>query len=726
MGSGRLGELCFTPAGQPGWRTARSLFARSRRGPGRICRLPAADVAGVSSGSFRDEPRLIDPASGSLTPETPIPVDPKCAMTIIDLIQNAPTAMLVVAGTLAVLAMAFLTFFLVPGLLMWWRLRQVSKALRTIKADQLSVLEQIFQPDVALHHLWKEFRDTLHPQREERSGQLVIVAHRATAPADTFFNSQNVVDGRLRTEFFKHLPGVFTGIGIIGTFAGLIAGLQSFEVPDDPARVRASLELLLAGVFEAFVVSASAIGLAMLVTLVEKLLLATLYRQTDAIAQRLDGLFAMGAGEEYLARLVSASEDSAAQAKILKDALVGDLKVMLQEMTERQIAAQRASNEDLSRSIRNGIVTGLQEPLTEIGNVVKQAAGDQSANVAKLLADVLASFSERLNGLLGAQVFEMQELMQKSAQEMQRVVSSLQALIGHLEENANRSGDALTERVSEVIAKMELRQADMEAQNKRFLDAMGALTERLQADITGKLESSILGLAQQMATLVRLVRVETKKTIDDGRTREADIADSTARILGSVQECIEQMNATITKLGQTTTTAIDKMHLGAGRIEAGATAFSEAGSKVTRAVELTGTAAGKMAEVSGALTSSASALQGALADYRENRQATVTMTAELRAIVEAARREAGLTRQALDSIEASARHLGEVRLRANDYLEGVSKVLTENHEKFAEGLITVLDRANQDFHQKLSSAVGLLRGAVEELEVTLSTAPTKR
>ena len=35
-----------------------------------------------------------------------------------------------------------------------------------------------------------------------------------------------MVDAPLRTEFYKHLPGILTGLGIIGTFSGLIIGLQ--------------------------------------------------------------------------------------------------------------------------------------------------------------------------------------------------------------------------------------------------------------------------------------------------------------------------------------------------------------------------------------------------------------------------------------------------------------------------------------------------------------------
>ncbi|MCU0755163.1 MAG: anti-phage defense ZorAB system protein ZorA [Xanthomonadales bacterium] len=1003
-------------------------------------------------------------------------------------------------GVLIALAMLFGYFFLrflVPGLWMWRRLRVILKALRKLRADNLVDIKNLFQSDAALLHLWNEFHDTLHRQINRRNGEFADVIYRATVPADVFFNGQNVIDGRLRSEFFKHLPGILTGLGIIGTFVGLIDGLQSFRVPDDPAAVRDSLERLLIGVRVAFVISAAAIVLAMAVTFMEKQLLAKLYWHVDAIAQHLDGLFAMGAGEEYLARLVSASEDSAAQAKILKDALVGDLKLMLQEMTECQIAAQHESTRALAQTIREGITAGLEEPLTRISNVVERASSDQSDIASQLLIDVMSSFSQRLNELLGGQISGMQDLMQKSSQEMQQVVSALHGLVGRMEDSSRRSGDEMAKRMADVIDKMEQRQAVINAQSLSSLDAMrevtsksqeevlaklgaaiGALTQRMgglvvslqaetrsvleeqrkreslqaegtremvneisrstvaaiasigesiaqmkaaatdsgaemanrmaaaieimvqqqaavnaqsqssvaamrdvtaksqtqvlaklqqsigdlsqqmgglveslrsetksllqeqrerekvqaagtremvqeisrstvaaitsigefiaqmktaatdsgaemanrmavaiefmgqqqaaisaqsqisvaamrevtaksQAEILGKLQESIGDLSRQMGGLVGSLRAETKIAIDAQREREKtsaermqtmveemsesasrllesvsdhivqmkatitgsgdamasrmaeaienmerrqtaineqsqsflesmrliaaksqtetheklqlsindlsqhmnalmgslqaetnksliqqrkrekehvdvtrtlvqDISDTTTRVLDSVRDCIAQMNVTIAALGQTTTTAIDKMHLGAGRIEAGATAFSEAGSKVTRAVELTGTAAGKMAEVSGALTSSASALQGALADYRENRQATVTMTAELRAIVEAARREAGLTRQALDSIEASARHLSEARLRANDYLEGVSKVLTENHENFAQGLIKVLDRANQDFHQKLSSAVGLLRGAVQELEVTLSTAPTKR
>ncbi len=167
----------------------------------------------------------------------------------------------------------------------------------------------------ALAHLWSEYTKTLHPQREDdRSGQNRIVRWRATAMAEMFFTEQAVVDTPLQTEFYKHLPGILTGLGIIGTFTGLISGLIHFDVSLDPAKAQEQLRNLVNSVGHAFFVSASAISLAMLFTWVEKSRVTSCYRQVEKLRELIDSLFKVGASEEYLERLVVASETSATQA----------------------------------------------------------------------------------------------------------------------------------------------------------------------------------------------------------------------------------------------------------------------------------------------------------------------------------------------------------------------------------------------------------------------------
>jgi len=253
------------------------------------------------------------------------------------------------ATILGLLATSFLAFFFFPSFLVSARLSKVIKKIEALDGKPNGKLDDLFHKTGVLEHLWREYSDTLHKQTEldPRTGQQRVVRLRSTVPAEMYFRSEIIVDTPLRTEFFKHLPGILTGVGIIGTFYGLLIGLQAFQISENAIIVRNSLNKLLHGVWEAFLVSVSAIALAMLVTLIEKLCITRLNAKVEKLVQLLDGLFEAGAGEEYLARLVKASESSASQTAILKDALVGELKQILTELTERQITAASVSTSAL-------------------------------------------------------------------------------------------------------------------------------------------------------------------------------------------------------------------------------------------------------------------------------------------------------------------------------------------------------------------------------------------
>jgi hypothetical protein len=326
----------------------------------------------------------------------------------------------VTAVSLFVLAAVFLGLFFLPGLLHWLRLWQIWQRLQRLDGrNHPSELRKIFAADPEISHVWKEYSDSLHKVREEWDGQPKIIGYRSTVPAETYFNTQSVVDSRLGTEFFKHLPGIFTGIGIIGTFFGLIDGLEKFN-PSDPEKMQEGLKALTKSVGDAFNVSAAAISLAMIVTFLEKLLLSSLYRITDEICNFIDAQFESGAGEEYLARLVKASEESANQSKILKDALIHDLKNILRELTitqikvtreynvqlldhqkefiRQQIEATEKSGTGISHSIDRSLQVNLKSSLDALTVAV---SSHQSQGVTTdMLGEVMSGFGNRISETL--------------------------------------------------------------------------------------------------------------------------------------------------------------------------------------------------------------------------------------------------------------------------------------------------------------------------------------
>lgn len=673
---------------------------------------------------------------------------------------NVPVHLQVTGGLLLLLFLGFITFFFLPGLVHWLRLRGILGALLKFKdPTPPGDIKKVFARDKRLAHLWGEYQDTLHVQREQRDGQMQIVAVRSTVPAESYFSGQYLVDSRLRTEFFKHLPGIFTGLGIIGTFTGLIEGLRHFQVSENAVTVRASLESLMHSVGEAFLISAAAIGAAMLVTFVEKLILSGLYRKAEEIAHAIDALFDAGAGEEYLARLVTASEDSASQSKILKDALVTELGDILRELTasqlasserlnqqiaqrideaaNRQAAAAREDNQALGDMIAGSIEKSLKEPLEQIASSVQTAAGDQSASAVRMLNDVMVSFSQRLNDLFGGQITGINELNKQTAQGMQDAVNALHTLVGKLEESGKRTTDDMAAQMAATIKAMEERQSSMNAESHAFVEQLRKLVESSQADTQQKLQDTLESVGQQMATMLATLTDAQTKALEGNRAREESMADRARGMVsdmtGTVEAAIREITAasqlmsqSVSTLSNVTTSSIDKLNAGAERLYTAATSFATAGDRVASVMGQAATVGAKLAEVSGSLTGSASAVQEALQDYRLQRDAVTQLLADVRATVELARKEASMTADVLQRIESSTAKLGDAQTAADTYLDGVSQVLAKSSEAFRESVVSTLSKVNTDFHTQLSSAVGLLSTAVQELEVTLGSLAPRR
>jgi hypothetical protein len=325
-----------------------------------------------------------------------------------------------IGGVITALFLAFLWKYLVPGWRFWFKLKTTIKNIHEIKAQGLSDPGEAFKHDRVLSHLWNEYTETLHKQRLPNSLTAIeeVVAIRSTLPAEAFFSPQTLIDSRLHTEFFKHLPGLFTGVGIIGTFWGLINGLQSFEVSENPGVVRESLDGLLHGVHEAFLVSASAIALAMIVTFLEKWLLSGLHRQVQELCYLVDSFFEAGAGEEYLARLVNASEESASQSKILKDALVGELKQILSEITQQQISATHESQQRMAEKLVDSIETGIRQPISQLVDGFGVQHQRSSDNLSSVLSDVLTAFMQKTEDIFGGQITGINMLQQKTIESL--------------------------------------------------------------------------------------------------------------------------------------------------------------------------------------------------------------------------------------------------------------------------------------------------------------------
>ena len=414
---------------------------------------------------------------------------------------------------------------------------------------------------LTLKSCWDEFSDTLHGQKKADSqGVMQVNRYRATALANSFFTEQIVITTPLKAEFFKHLPGILTGIGIIGTFLGLILGLFTFDVSTDAEKVRESLRNLLSSVGNAFIVSLTAIAMAMWITWLEKRTINKLYTELDELCGVIDSLFEAGAGEEYLQRLVDASETSATQAMQMKESIVTDLKQVLTELTNQQIATMTTNSQQLSQSISESITQGLVDPLTKISEAVQTVGNSQGEGVTKLLTDVMSRFVTEMDGMFGSQMRGMNEMLVQTAKTIQDSSQRFEQLANQIQQAGSGAADAMSKRMEEAMISMQNAQASTNEQMRMFVEQLKQNISQGQSESSELTKNLVKELSESTTALVRSLQDQTNNAQLAHNERQKDRDEQMNQLLVHLKESVTNtQEASITataellgKLGEST------------------------------------------------------------------------------------------------------------------------------------------------------------------------------
>jgi uncharacterized protein YicC (UPF0701 family) len=434
-------------------------------------------------------------------------------------------------------------------------------------ADYKQYIKKIFD-ESRFTHAWKMFSDTLHDEKGvNNEGEQTLIRSRATASSEFFFSQTAIVDTPIKSEFFKHLAGILTGIGIIGTFGGLLVGLSQFDPSGDPSAVQKSLGLLLHGVRDAFIASGLAIAAAMIITFVEKQLLRACYASLEELTAVLDSLFEAGVGEEYLERLVNSAQESATQAKILKDSLVNDLKEMLTNITEENQRNQQElsrtlthsyqeSGQSIANSISQSIEASLKLPLESIAASVTKASNEQGTAVHSLLEDVLVTFTTKLESTFGGQI---QQMLAGTVSSMNEMQSGIAKLISDMSHSSNASASAIENQMVGLIANMQTKQQEMNLAMTKMLthieQAVGKIGETgaLASQQMGmQMEGLLQGITSQIGSL--LSNVEQKRLAQDNA-----VTDSQAQLNDNMSRMLTHIEQAVGKIGETGASASQQM-----------------------------------------------------------------------------------------------------------------------------------------------------------------------
>lgn len=606
-------------------------------------------------------------------------------------------------------------------------------------------LDAKFENDAPLKHAWLNYKNSFHDIYETLDGEDVLVSSRATVSSDVFFSQAVIVDTPLRVEFYKHLPGIITGVGIIATFAGLLFGLLAFDPAGDPAKVQDSLGLLLGGVSEAFMASALAIGTAMIITWREKSWLRQCYEQLETLTTEIDKLFETDStGEEYLAKLLKSSQANETNARQLKDSLVNDLKVMMTNLVEENkknqiaFAAQLSesyakSSQDMATQIGQSITDTLQAPLDKIASSVQQVSGDQGSAVQELMTDVLTAFMSKLESTFGSQMTGMNEMMTQSVSAMKEMQLGFSQLLTDMKINSETSTKTLEIQMSKMIEDIQQKQNEMTDQMNLIVDHLsqgaakiGEQGQHAIEQLNGKVSELMGNLGGTMSELMSDVtkqRMEQDRVILENQQKLHEQSSSLIDNLGTEikdliahsQNAVQVYKENIQKLSQVTTDSITGMNNGAEKMRLASEQFNTAGSSLITVTDKTSQLIAEVSTTSTHLTSASSNLISLLKDYKDSQESVKQAISTLDGLIKQAQSEAGMSTKMLEDMNHMTNALNQVKKEMQDYLEQVSDVLVKSFESFGSSVETSLNHSLGAFDNTLDQAVKRLATGVEGL-----------
>ena len=426
--------------------------------------------------------------------------------------------------------------------------------------------------------IWAEYCTSLHVVQGRDNSKTIL----ATAPAETFFSKESVVDLHINADFYRHLPGILTGVGIIGTFSGLVWGLHEFR-PDTSDAV-SSLPILLQEVTSAFIGSGFAILAAIFVTYKEKTILNRCYRAVGELNREIDSLYATGAGEAYLARLVIATENSV-------------------EVQEKQYQA-------LSEQVSGAIREALAQPMKELSAVVERVTANQEKAIGSILDEVLKTFASRLEDTFSGQIQKVNDSFAKASLAMEQVQQSMTILLGDMASVGVNAVDQMSGTLAQAVENASVAQDQMNEQMRTFVGELRETLLQHQNQSSEVMDVTMRAVLSKLQAAITRLAIDRAEQLEHDQKRLETLTSSVAQLVKSVDTSSVRTAESLGVLQNTASGAISGMNNGAVVMRMAADRFTMAGNTLSDALEK-----------SSALTDTVEQLQDLLASTVQLRRA---------------------------------------------------------------------------------------------------------
>ena len=406
-------------------------------------------------------------------------------------------------------------------------------------SDNYEDIRNIFFKSDLLKPAWLGYQKNLFFMKDF-NGKTVVFT---TDDADNYFN-YNSLTSQYNALFWQNLGGVFTGLGILGTFIGLSVGLGTINLEH---ITNEEIGNLVSGMSTAFTTSLCGIVFALFYNWLHKHITDKLSQAITNLSNELESLFVARNTEQLLAMSYAQSIEQSNQFKSFSDKLAVSIGDALEQKLSSSSFAENIKNMDNTLGQVNNFMS------EELPSVISDAIGEQ---IKENLVPVFVSLQNAIETLSSSGQSAIADGIKSGASKeltafadtLQQMNTNLQAVMAQMQETSGSVNSDLTSAINRVVDRLESQGENLQGVGnqvaKDLQDTVAALVNEMGKQQSGMINTSEKindDLKASISAMVESIQISIASKVEETKKQQGNMQNSANSITSNLEAKVTAM-----------------------------------------------------------------------------------------------------------------------------------------------------------------------------------------
>jgi hypothetical protein len=343
-----------------------------------------------------------------------------------------------------------------------------------------------------------------------------------------------------------------------------------------------------------------------------------------------------------------------------------------------------------------------------------------------MLEIMLTGFMSKLEDTFGGQMNGINEQMQRSMAAMSSVQTSLQLLVQNIQKANENATTQMSDKLAIAMQIASENQQQLTQQMTQFVSEFRSLVTEEQRKSKDTMNETIASVLSEVGKSISNMEASRKSAFDEDVNRTKALTDQTGQMVSGLSANVEELlravsdqviktQESINIIRDVSMSAVDGMNQGALTMGSAAQRFETAGSSVTRALDDSTLFIEQVKTSANALQAASLAVNSGFEKYDATRKTVDSQVLALTGLIDSAKREASVSQQLIEGVEASVKALRAAEEESRRNLSAVNDQLVSAFETFGNSLVGQVQRVVGETDKNISVLSNQLTGVVQEL-----------